>query len=387
MLDTAAIVTTLKNCLPASDALIALHEPRFAGKEWDYVKECLDTGWVSSVGKFVTQFEQKLTEFTDIPHAVATMNGTAALHIALQLAGVQAGEEVLTPTLTFIATTNAIAYCNAVPHFIDSTERTLGIAPEALADYLQSISDIRHGVCYNKFSNRPIRALMVMHTFGHPVELDELLEICQRYHLVLIEDAAEALGSYYKQRHVGRHGLLSTLSFNGNKVVTTGGGGAILSCDEKLAKHAKHLTTTAKVPHAWRFDHDAIGYNYRLPNINAALGCAQLEQLPDFLAKKRQLAAHYQQIFANVEGVKLFHEPPETCSNYWLNVLLLDKQYAEKRDELLQLTNSQGIMTRPLWTLQHKLPMYQHSPKMPTPIAESLEARLINVPSSVVLSF
>ncbi len=386
MLDTAAIVTTLKNCLPASESFIALHEPRFAGKEWDYVKECLDTGWVSSVGKFVTQFEQQLAAFTDIPHAIATVNGTAALHIALQLAGVQQGDEVLTPTLTFIATTNAIAYCNAIPHFIDSTERTLGVAPEALADYLQSISDIRHGVCYNKFTNRPIRALMVMHTFGHPVELDELLEICQRYQLVLIEDAAEALGSYYKQRHVGRHGLLSTLSFNGNKVVTTGGGGAILTCDAQLAKRAKHLTTTAKIPHAWRFDHDEIGYNYRLPNINAALGCAQLEQLPEFISKKRQLATRYQQLFAPLDGVSIFQEPPKSCSNYWLNVLLLEEQYAEKRDDLLQQTNSQGIMTRPLWTLQHKLAMYQQCPKMPTPIAESLETRLINVPSSVVLS-
>ncbi|EIJ41947.1 putative PLP-dependent enzyme possibly involved in cell wall biogenesis [Beggiatoa alba B18LD] len=385
-LNIPLITNTLKNCLPSRN-FIALHEPRFAGHEWEYVKECIDTGWVSSVGKFVDRFEQQLAEFTNINHAIATVNGTAALHICLLLAGVQTDDEVLTPALTFIASTNAIAYCRAIPHFIDSTDRTLGVDPISLADYLAEIVQIKQGISYNRQTQRPIRALLVMHTFGHPVELDPLLELCQRYHLILIEDAAEGLGSYYQGQHVGHHGKLSALSFNGNKVITTGGGGAILTQDASLAKQAKHLTTTAKLPHAWRFDHDQLGYNYRLPNINAALGCAQLEQLPTFLEAKRQLAQRYQQAFATISGVRVIQEPIETISNYWLNALLLEPAYADQQTALLTETNQQGIMTRPCWTLQHKLPMYQACPRMPLPVAESLEARLINIPSSQGLMF
>ncbi|ALG67810.1 LegC family aminotransferase [Beggiatoa leptomitoformis] len=379
-LNIPLITETLKTCLPQRD-FIALHEPQFKGREWEYVKECLDTGWVSSVGKFVDRFEQQLTEYTDINHAIATVNGTAALHICLLLAGVQTDDEILTPALTFIASTNAIAYCRSIPHFVDCDEHTLGVDPIALADYLQTIAYLKNDVCYNKHTHRPIRALLVMHTFGHPVALDPLQDLCQRYHLTLIEDAAEGLGSYYKGQHVGHHGKLSALSFNGNKVITTGGGGAILTNDATLAKQAKHLTTTAKIPHAWRFDHDQLGYNYRLPNINAALGCAQLEQLPNFLNAKRQLAHRYQQAFAAIEGVHIFCEPADTKGNYWLNALLLDKLYADQQTALLTHTNQHGIMTRPAWTLQHKLPMYQTCPRMALPIAESLEARLINIPS------
>jgi len=382
-----SIIEQLRAVLPQQAQMIALHEPYFGGNEWLYVKECLDTGWVSSVGKFVSRFEQDLAAFTEIPHAVATVNGTAALHIALLLAGVTANDEVLTPSLTFVATTNAIAYCHAIPHFVESEERTLGVSPSALAAYLQEIAEVKNGICYNRLSQRPIKALLVMHTFGHPVDLDALAEICARYHLVLIEDAAEALGSYYKGKHVGSVGRLATLSFNGNKTITTGGGGAILTCDPILAQQAKHLTTTAKVPHPWLFTHDAVGYNYRLPNINAALGCAQLEQLPKFLAAKRQVALRYQAAFAENSQVKFIAEPTESKSNYWLNALLLAPEIAQYRDELLRLSNEQGIMTRPIWTLQHKLVMYQSCPKMPMPVAESLEARVLNIPSSPILGF
>jgi len=382
-----SIIEQLRSVLPSQASMIALHEPYFGGNEWQYVKECLDTGWVSSVGKFVSRFEQDLAAFTEIPHAVATVNGTAALHIALLLAGVTAGDEVLTPSLTFVATTNAIAYCHAIPHFVESEMRTLGVSPSALAEYLQEIAEVKHGVCYNRLTQRPMKALLVMHTFGHPVDLDALAEICARYHLVLIEDAAEALGSYYKGKHVGSVGRLATLSFNGNKTITTGGGGAILTCDPALAQQAKHLTTTAKVPHPWLFTHDAVAYNYRLPNINAALGCAQLEQLPQFLAAKRQVALRYQAAFAESKTVQFIAEPSESTSNYWLNALLLAPEIAQYRDELLRLSNEQGIMTRPIWTLQHKLSMYQSCPHMPMPIAESLEARVLNIPSSPILGF
>jgi len=384
-LNLTPIIAALQSCLPPNAGRIALHEPRFAGNEWQYVKECLDTGWVSSVGEFVDRFEQQLADFTGLKHAVATVNGTASLHICLLLAGVRAGDEVLTPALTFIATSNAIAYCNAVPHFVDSEMATLGVAPGPLAEYLADIAELKAGVCYNRHTGRPIRALVVMHTFGHPVDLDPLAELCARYHLVLIEDAAEALGSYYQGRHVGQHGKLSALSFNGNKILTTGGGGAILTNDAQLAKQAKHLTTTAKMPHPWLFEHDQTGYNYRLPNLNAALGCAQLEQLPDFLAAKRTVAARYRAAFSGLSGVEFVSEPPHSRSNYWLNALLLAPEHSQQRDALLETTNQLGIMTRPAWTLQHKLSMYRECPRMDLTVAESLESRLVNIPSSVVL--
>ena len=379
------VFNTLKNVIGESDKFVPLHEPTFTGKEWDYVKDCIDTGWVSSVGSYVDQFEERLAEYTGVKRAVAVVNGTAALHICLKLAGVEAGDEVLLPTLTFIATPNALSYCGAIPHFVDSEEVTLGLGPYKLADYLSEISDLRGNECFNRKTGRRIKSVVPMHTYGHPVDLDPLLEVCERFKLDLIEDAAESLGSYYKGRHTGQWGKLSALSFNGNKVITTGGGGAILTNDESLGALAKHLTTTAKVPHKWNFKHDMIGYNYRLPNINAALGCAQLEQLPDFLLQKRGLAERYRQAFAEVQGVHFFAEPEHSHSNYWLNTLLLDDANCDKRDELLELTNGSGIMTRPTWTLMHKLPMFVDCPRMDLSVAENLERRLINIPSSASL--
>lgn len=384
-IDHYTIVAALKSCLPAGHDFIALHEPCFAGNEWTYVKECLDTGWVSSTGKFVEKFEKQLTEYTGTTCVVAVVNGTAALHICLKLVGVMPHDEVLVPTLTFVATANAITYCGAIPHFVDSEERTLGLDPYKLASYLNEIAQVRQNGCFNKQTRRRIKAVIPMHTFGHPVDLDPLVEVCQRFKLELIEDAAEALGSFYKGSHVGNWGRVSALSFNGNKTITTGGGGAILTNDDELGKLAKHLTTTAKLPHKWAFIHDQIGYNYRLPNINAALGCAQIEQLPSFLEKKRALAARYREIFEGIEGVSFFTEPEFARSNYWLNVLLLDEEQAGERDALLEITHNHGIMTRPAWTLMHKLPMFQKCPRMDLSIAENLERRLINIPSSASL--
>lgn len=384
-LDIDAIVGAIKSVLPGNIGSIKLHEPLFNGNEWLYVKECLDTGWVSSVGKYVDQFEEKLAEYTGVKRAIVAVNGTSALHICLKLTGVEANDEVLVPTLTFIATVNAISYCGAIPHFVDSAENTLGLDPIKLEQYLQDVVEIRSDSCFNKVTGRRMKAVMPMHTFGQPVDLDPLVEMCKRYKLELIEDAAESVGSFYKGRHTGNWGKLGAVSFNGNKVITTGGGGAILTNDEGLGKIAKHITTQAKVPHRWLFNHDQIGYNYRLPNINAALGCAQLEQLPDFLVNKRRLAERYAEVFAGIKGVKFFKEPEFSKSNYWLNVLLLEKECAEKRDALLLATNDNGIMTRPAWTLMHKLPMFAGCPHMNLATAESLERRLINIPSSVFL--
>lgn len=384
--DQAAILSALRAVLPANQSGIPLHEPSFAGNEWAYVKECLDTGWVSSVGKFVDRFEQQLAEFTGARHAVATVNGTAALHVCLLLVGVERDDEVLTPTLTFIATANAISYCGATPHFVDSEESTLGLDPAKLGHYLQELAEIRDGQCFNKKTGRRIKAVVPMHVFGHPVDLDPLVEVCARFRIELVEDAAESLGSYYKGRHTGNWGRVSALSFNGNKIVTTGGGGAILTNDPEIGKLAKHLTTTARVPHKWSFIHDRIGYNYRLPNINAALGCAQLEELPGFLASKRGLAEKYRAAFEGVAGVRFFSEQGYARSNYWLNALLLDRQFADKRDALLEATNSQAIMTRPVWTLMHQLEMYKTCPRMDSlEGAKDIERRLINVPSSANL--
>ncbi|MCL6479862.1 MAG: LegC family aminotransferase [Peptococcaceae bacterium] len=383
--DIQRIVQAIKSVLPADGESISLHEPLFAGNEWLYVKECLDTGWVSSVGKFVDLFEERIAEYTGVKRAVAVVNGTAALHICLKLAGVMPGDEVLVPALTFVATANAVTYCGAVPHFVDSEEKTLGIDPYKLDKYLQETAEIRTEGCYNRQTGRRIRAVVPMHTFGHPVDLDRLVEVCRRYGLELVEDAAESLGSYYKGRHTGNWGKVSALSFNGNKIVTTGGGGAILTNDERLGRLAKHITTTARVPHGWAFYHDMVGYNYRLPNINAALGCAQLEQLPAFLEKKRRLAERYNKVFSGIEGVSFFTEPEFARSNYWLNVLLLDDKYSGERDNLLEQANAAGIRTRPAWVLMHKLHIYRDCPKMELSTAENLERRIINLPSSAFL--
>ncbi|AOX03990.1 aminotransferase DegT [Moorena producens PAL-8-15-08-1] len=364
---------------------VPLHEPRFTGCEWDYLKECLDSTFVSSVGQFVDRFEGELAAYTGANHAVAVVNGTAALHVALRLAGVQPKDEVLIPALTFIATANAVAYCEAIPHLVDSEAHTLGVDPLALRDYLKTIAEISDGQCINRLTNRVIRVLVPMHTFGHPVDLDGLLAVAQDFHLTLIEDAAESLGSCYHGQHTGTFGRMGTLSFNGNKTITTGGGGAILTNDSELARQAKHLTTTAKVPHRWEYVHDQIGYNYRMPNLNAALGCAQLEQLPGFLMAKRCLFEQYQTAFKDVPGVQIITEPEGCQSNYWLQTLMLEESVASQRDEILAATNEAGLMTRPVWTLMHRLRPYQDCPRMNLPVAEGLERRLINLPSSAGL--
>ena len=385
-LDIDGIINAIKTVIPDHKGPVSLHEPSLGGNEWAYVKDCLDSTWVSYVGKYVDQFESMLADFTGVKTVVAVVNGTAALHMALKLAGVEPGNEVFVPGLTFVATANAVTYCGATPHFVDSEERTLGLDPGKLKDYLKNIAQVNAAGCINKFSGRRIKAAIPMHAFGHPVDLDPLIEVCQAYKIEMVEDAAESLGSYYKGTHTGNWGKLSILSFNGNKTVTTGGGGAIMTNDERLGKLAKHLTSTAKIPHRWECRHDDIGYNYRLPNINAALGCAQMEQLPKFLEQKRRLADRYQNSFQGIGGVRFFREPSFATSNYWLNVLLLDEVFAEKRDVVLEKTNDNGIMTRPAWTLMNKLPMFKDCPAMDLGCAENLAKRLINIPSSSFLS-
>jgi perosamine synthetase len=372
----------LRRVLGPSGGGIALHEPVFSGREWDFVKDCLDTGWVSTAGSYVDRFERDLCETTGVPFAVATANGTTALHMCLLLAGVKPGDEVLVPALTFVATANAVSHAVATPHFVDSEDKTLGVDAEALDAYLGDIVEMRGGEAFNRRTGARIRALVVMHVFGHPCDLDALTAVAERWSLVLVEDAAESLGSRYRGRHTGCVGLLAALSFNGNKVITTGGGGAILTRDPVLGQRAKHLTTTARVPHRWGFLHDEIGYNYRLPNLNAALGCAQLERLPEFVASKRRLAQEYELAFANIDGMQVLMEPEFGESNYWLVTLMLSEERAGLRDELLKVFNDEGYMSRPVWTLMHKLPMYSDCPRMPLPVAESLEARIVNVPSS-----
>ncbi len=365
---------------------LALHEPRFNGNEWSYLKECLDSTFVSSVGPFVDRFERELAAFTGARHAVAVVNGTAALHVALILAGVSTGDEVLIPALSFVATANAVHYCGGIPHFVDSEERTLGLDPKALRDHLIRVSKISDGQCVNVQTGRIIRAIVPMHTFGHPVDLDALMDVAKEFKLALVEDAAESLGSYYGQRHTGTFGVMGTLSFNGNKTVTTGGGGAILTNDSKLAKHAKHLTTTAKSPHPWAFNHDEIGFNYRLPNLNAALGCAQLEQLPKFLESKRRLFESYRKAFINVPEVRVVSEPYGSRSNYWLQTLLLDESVTQERDAVLTATNESGFMTRPVWNLLHRMSAYSACPRASLLVAEALERRILNIPSSAFLA-
>jgi aminotransferase in exopolysaccharide biosynthesis len=368
------------------EGVVALHEPTFCGNEWKYLKECLDSTFVSSVGKFVDRFEVELARYTGARFAVALVNGTAALHIALKLAGVVNDDEVLLPSLTFIATANAVRYCNATPHFVDSERVTLGIDTARLREYLLASTFQSGGNCVNSKTGKIIRVLLPMHTFGHPSDIDGLLSIARDFNLVLVEDAAESLGSYYHGQHTGTFGLIGTLSFNGNKTITTGGGGAIITNDEGLARHAKHLTTTAKVSHTWEYRHDELGYNYRMPNLNAALGCAQLEQLSELLRLKRDLYRRYAAVMDTLPGVELVKEPENCQSNYWLQAIMLDDTFALQRDSVLSVTNTHGVMTRPAWILLHQLPMYADCPRMNMPVAESISGRLINIPSSPSLS-
>ena len=361
---------------------VPLHAPSFFGSEWSYLKECLDSTYVSSAGKYVDKFEQQVADFTGAKYAISVVNGTAALQIALILGGVENGDEVLIPSLTFVATANAVTYCNAVPHFVDSELSTLGIDYIKLDDYLKKTTSKISGQCVNKKTGRIIRAIVPMHTFGHPNEMDSLVSISKKFNLTLIEDAAESLGSFYKSKHTGTFGLLGTFSFNGNKIITTGGGGAIITDDENLALRAKHITTTAKIPHLWDYEHDEIGYNYRMPNLNAALGCAQMEKLPDKLNSKRELFLKYKKAFAEVKGVTLFSEPENSKSNYWLQTIILDDELHAYRDSILESTNNAGISTRPAWRLLHTLTPYQMSPRMELDVADRISRRIINIPSS-----
>jgi perosamine synthetase len=374
------IIIALRKTLGVNCA--KLHEPIFRGNEWNYIKECLDSTFVSSVGKFVDRFESDLAALTGSAYVVAVVNGTSALHIALKLSGVQPGDEVLIPSLTFVATANAVSYCGAVPHFVESQTINLGIDAEQLRHYLNHRTEIISGLCINRETNRVIRAIVPMHCFGHPSDMDGLLSIATDFNITMVEDSAESLGSWYGSRHTGTFGKLGILSFNGNKTITTGGGGAILTQDLELAKYAKHITTTAKQPHAWEYRHDMVGYNYRMPNINAALGCAQLEQLPKLLELKRSLHEAYQIAFANVKGVKLFTEPAGSKSNYWLQTLILDEDRIDQLNDVLAVTNSAGYMTRPVWKLLHQLAPYAKCPRMELTVTESLSGRIINIPSN-----
>ena len=378
------IINALRNA--SGEGNFPLHEPRFAGNEKYYVQNCIDSTYVSSVGAYVDRFEKELAAYTGACRAVAVVNGTAALQVALQLAGVKANDEVIVPALTFVATANAVQYLGALPHFADSEESTLGLDPRALRDWLKSVAEPAGDAYRNRRSGHRLGALVPMHTFGHPCDLEGLLAVAHDYRLPLVEDATESLGSRYQGQHTGTFGLLGTLSFNGNKIITTGGGGAILTNDERLADHAKHMTTTAKLPHRWDYVHDEVGYNFRMPNLNAALGCAQLEQLPEFLASKRRLFEHYQEALAHVEEVHLMEEPSGCESNYWLQTLVLSDAVADQRDVILEATNDAGLMTRPAWRLMHQLAPHQECPKAPLPVAESLARRLINLPSSAGLA-
>ncbi len=361
---------------------VPLHEPTFNDKEVEYVTDCVKTGWVSSVGAYVNRFEEDLAKFVGVKRAVAVVNGTAALHIALKVAGVKAEDEVLMPSLTFIAAANAVSYLGAVPHFIDVSMNTLGVDADKLKIYLEQIGKLQNNQLYNRETGRRISALVPMHTFGHAADIEGLLKVCEMYNLTLVEDAAESLGSYYNGKHTGSFGKVSAFSFNGNKIMTTGGGGAIVTDDDAIADYAKHLTTTAKIPHRWAYEHDEIGFNYRMPNINAALGCAQLEKMPLFIQQKRELKKQYEQWLAGIEGVQLFEEPANTRSNYWLQTILLDEQF--NRDEVLGFLNEQGVMSRPIWNPMHHLAIYQNCPKSDLSVTDQLNMRVVNIPSTPI---
>ncbi len=359
---------------------IPLHEPRFLGNEKKYLNECIDSTFVSSVGKYVDRFEEIIAEYTGAKYAIATSNGTSALHISLLLSGIEAGDEVITQPLTFIATCNAIDYCNAKPIFLDVDKDTMGLSPKALEVFLQANTTQKDGECINNTTGKVIRACVPMHTFGHACKIDEIAQICTAHNIALVEDAAESLGSYYKGKHTGTFGQMAAISFNGNKIITSGGGGCIITDDEALAKKAKHITTTAKVPHKWEYTHDMIAYNYRMPNLNAALLVAQLENLDMFLENKRELAQIYQTFF-ETQAYDFVLEPKNSKSNYWLHAVMLENR--DQRNAFLEFTNAQGVMTRPIWTLMNKLEMFKEAQCEDLTNAEWLEDRVVNIPSSV----
>ena len=379
-MNIAETISFIRDLYGKKEAFIPLHAPTFAGNEKKYLEECIDTTFVSSVGKFVDLFEQKVAEYTAAKYAVVCVNGTNALHIALKLSGVEQGDMVITQPLTFIATTNAIVYAGAVPAFVDVDKDTMGLSPTSLERFLQDNAQLRNGTCYHKQTGRRIKACLPMHTFGHACRIEEILAICEHYHIAVVEDAAEAMGSYYKGKHLGTFAPIGAISFNGNKTITTGGGGMILTNDETIAHRAKHLTTQAKLLHAWEFVHDEIGYNYRMPNINAALGVAQLEQLDGFLANKRATAEAYKAYFEK-QGIAFFEERADEHCNYWLNAIILKDK--EERNAFLTEANAQGVMSRPIWQLMNRLPMFVNCERGNLSNAEWLEARVVNIPSGV----
>ena len=359
---------------------VPLSVPKFIGNEKKYLNECIDTTFVSSVGKFVDRFENDMAAYTGAKKAVVCVSGTNALHMAMMLVGVERNDEVLTQSLTFIATCNAISYIGAHPVFIDVDKTTMGLSPDALKNWLTKNAEIRDRHCYNKHTGRRVKACVPMHTFGHPVRIEEIANICAEYHIELVEDAAESIGSKYKGKHTGLFGKVGILSFNGNKTITTGGGGMLLFVDEELSALAKHLTTQAKVPHRWEFRHDHIGYNYRMPNINAALGCAQLEHLDEYIADKRETAKAYAEFFKHIDDIDFFTEPENSYSNYWLNVVMLKDKAAQQA--FLQETNDNGVMTRPIWELMNRLPMFEQCEHDSLENTIWFADRVVNIPSS-----
>lgn len=369
--------------LYGKDGFIPLHAATFNGNEKAYLEECIDTTFVSSVGEFVNRFEKIVAEYTGAKRAVVCVSGTEALHMALMLVGVERGDEVLTQSLTFIATANAISYCGASPIFIDVDMDTMGLSPSKMEEWLDANALIKDGKCFNKTTGRYIKACVPMHTFGHPVHLDELVLLCKKWNIELVEDSAESIGSYYKGKHTGTFGKVGILSFNGNKTITTGGGGMLLFNDEALADKCKHLTTQAKVPHRWEFKHDQIGYNYRMPNVNAAIGCAQMEELPSFLKSKRNTAQTYKNYFENHPSIKFISEPEGCISNYWLCAIMLPDH--DSQIKFLEETNDNGVMTRPIWELMNRLPMFENCQKGDLSNSEYLADRIVNIPSSVIL--
>jgi len=366
---------------------VALHEPDFSGTQaWAYLRDCLDSGWVSTAGQWVTRFEQELCARTGAEHVVAVTNGTVALRLALQIVGVSADDEVLLPPLSFVATANAVAHLGAIPHFVDVEAGSLGMDPLALAAHLEAIAERRKGSVFNRSTGRRLAAVLPVHVFGHPSRIQEVRSVADAWGLPLVEDAAEALGSWSDGNHCGLFGAVGTLSFNGNKLITTGGGGALLTHSAELANRARHLSTTAKLPHPWAFEHDAVGWNDRLPNLNAALGVAQLEDLDRRLNAKCQLAARYAAAFANLPGVELVTEPEGCRSNHWLVTLRFlaeDPALAEaERLQVLEAAHAQGLLLRPVWHLLHQLPMYAQAPRSELTVAEDQACRLLNLPSS-----
>lgn len=370
---------------PINQSTIALHEPNIGTHEHEMVAKCLSSGWVSSIGEFITRFENQLSKITGAAHVIAVVNGTCALHLAMHSVGVKPNDEVIIPTLSFVATANAVAHCGAIPHFVDSDPTTLGLDPVALRSHLASVTTRRGADLVNTKTGRRISAIVPMHTFGHPMQIEELILVAKDFGLPIVEDAAESLGSFVGNKHTGTFGRCGTLSFNGNKTITTGGGGAILTDDELLATKIRHLATTAKLAHEWEFIHDEIAFNYRMPNLNAALGCAQLDRLEEFLKNKRNLADKYENASRNSGTLQFVSQPNGTTSNYWLNTFRLTKPNLQIRNELLAASRAKGYLCRPAWNLLHQLPMYGDSPHADLPVAQTLLNSLINVPSSAIL--